>query len=109
MNGARCHISKDTQDWLDENGINYISYGGKPLQYPNGYPPNSLDLNSIENVFSYWHNEVIKKNPKNTTQLIQTIKQEWNKIPMRVVRNCIKRLPKVMEWIKTNNGKFYNE
>ena len=96
MDGTCCHISKDTQYWLEENHINCVPYGGKPIQIPCGYPPNSLDLNPIENVFAYCHDHVVKRNPKNTSKLIEIVKQEWNKIPLTVIRNCIKHLHTVM-------------
>ena len=65
MDGARCHISKKTQNWLVENKMNIIPYGGKPLETTNGYPPNSPDLNPIENVFGYWDSQVKKHDPQN--------------------------------------------
>ena len=64
MDGARCHISKKTQNWLVENKMNIIPYGGKPLETTNGYPPNSPDLNPIENVFGYWDSQVKKHEHK---------------------------------------------
>ena len=109
MDGARCHISKDTQDWLDENSIKCIPYGRKPIQTPNGHPPNSPDLNPIENIFAYWHERVAKRNPKMIAQLIEIVKDEWNKIPLSVIRNCIKHLSKVMKWVEENNGNYYRE
>ena len=86
-----------------------MKYGGKPNKIVNGYPPSSPDLNPIENIFSVWDHNVKKRNPKNVNELIEIVKQEWSKISLTIIRNCIKRLPKVMEWVDTNNGIFYNE
>ena len=66
------------------------------------------DLNPIENVFAYCHDHVVKRNPKNTSKLIEIVKQEWNKIPLTVIRNCIKHLHKVMLWVDAHNGDYYD-
>ena len=107
MDGARCHTSEETICWLDENNIQYIPFGGLPSQTLDGYPPNSPDLNPIENVFSYWQTQVSNEMLK-ITELIKFVKEEWDHIPLYVIQNCIKRLPKVMEYVYEHNGEYYN-
>ena len=109
MDGARYHTSSEIQLWLDDNNINYIPYGGKPIEILNGYPPNSPDLNPIENVFAYWDAKVANLEPKNIEELIKIIKEEWSKIPLKILRNCIKKLPEVMKWVDDHNGLFYKK
>ena len=68
--------------------------------------PNSPDMNPIENVF-----ELASSNlqAKSTTyeQLISVCKEEWNSISLEMIRNCINRLPKVMQWVSEHDGEFY--
>ena len=66
---------------------------------PNEYLPNSPDMNPIELVFGYWHSKVTSRNPRNIDELISICKEEWNAIPLKVVRNSIKRVIKVMKWV----------
>ena len=109
MDGARCHFSKKTCDWLKNNRINVMNFGGNPIRALNGYPPNSPDLNPIEIIFSYWNSQVLKHNSKTVRELIDTVKNEWTKIQLSFIRKCINRLRKVMEWVDIHNGDFYNE
>ena len=37
--------------FLEENQINYYGFGGNPINYECGYPPNSPDMNPIELIF----------------------------------------------------------
>ena len=65
-------------------------------------------MNPIENIFGYWHSQVTKHEAQNLEQLIFICRQEWNKISLKMIRNSIKRLLKVMQWVENHNGEFYN-
>lgn len=69
MDGATCHTSDDTQNWMKENNINFVPFAGHPVYAKNGYPPNSPDLNPIENIFGIWQTHVNRRNPKNISEL----------------------------------------
>ena len=100
----RCHTSNDTRNGLDENKINCIPYGGKPVKLLNGYPSNLPDINPIEHVFPYWDKKVTQRDPQNIDEFINIVKQEWDAIPINIVRNCIERLSKAM---KMNINSYY--
>ena len=55
---------------MDENKIDYIPCGGVPINENNEYPPNSPDMNPIENVFGYWQSQILHQNPQNMEELI---------------------------------------
>lgn len=44
-------------------------------------PAQSPDLNPIENIWVFLKRRVAKRNPKNKRELVQFIKEEWEKIP----------------------------
>ena len=52
MDGARCHFSKKTCDWLKNNRINVMNFGRNSIRALNGYPLNSFNLNLIKTIFS---------------------------------------------------------
>ena len=60
------HKSKIVQQWLHNNGVNCIDF-----------PPYSPDLNPIENLFSILKRRVEKRRARNTTELEQHLKEEW--------------------------------
>ena len=80
---------------MDDKKINYVPYGGKPVETLNGYPPNSPDLNPIENVFSYWDKQVSERKPQNIDELIKIVKGKWpifHKILFEIVFNVYLKL-----------------
>ena len=54
MDNARGHISADFRDFLSNEGLRSIGFACKPVNSYENFPSNSSDLNTIENVFSYW-------------------------------------------------------
>ena len=62
------------KQWMNDNKIDYIPSGGSPVNAPNGYPPNSPNMNPIENVFGYWQSQISGKNPQNIEQLMSICK-----------------------------------
>jgi transposase len=108
MDGAPCHTSKQTTEWMQENGVSFIKSAGARVQQEFGYPPSSPDLNPIELVFGYWSSKVNQSEPRTVNQLISTAKTEWNKIPQKMIQNTIGRLPEVMNWISNNHGRYYH-
>ena len=69
QDNAPCHTAKRSKEFFKENGINLMSW-----------PPNSPDLNPIENLWYILKERVAKKNPKNAVQLESSIKEEWEKL-----------------------------
>lgn len=85
------HTSKKTREWLELNNVSW---------WPT--PPESPDLNPIENV---WHQmkEHIRKRVKPTTkdELIEGLKEAWELITVdlcnRYINHMYKVMPKVVE------------
>lgn len=66
---APCHRAKKVQEWLQNNGINRISWPGQ-----------SPDLNPIENLWSKVAYEIEKQRPVTKTELIEALIKAWNHI-----------------------------
>ena len=66
-------------------------------------------MNPIENVFGYWQSQILHQNPQNMEELITVCRKEWEVISLKVIRNSISRLVKIMKWVYEHGGKFYYE
>ena len=73
------------------------------------WPPNSPDLNPIENIWAVLKSRVAERNPANKAQLIEIIKEEWANIPQRTIQNTIKSLTSRLETIVKNKGGYTNK
>ncbi len=58
---APCHTSREMRDFIESEELRFFPPGSKNLDIPHGYPPNSPDINIIENIFGYWSDQVILK------------------------------------------------
>ena len=88
------HTSKRAQRWIESNNINWWKT-----------PPESPDLNPIENV---WHElkehlrRVVK--PKTKDQLISGINEFWQTVDVTKCRKYIRHLRKVVPKVIESNG-----
>jgi DDE superfamily endonuclease len=77
---ATCHVSGYTTLWRERHGIDRTDW-----------PPNSPDLNPIENLWDHLGRQIRKRTPLPTSlpALTAALQEEWAKIPLDVVRNLI--------------------
>ena len=75
QDGAPAHAAKATQAWCKKNLPNFIEKTCRP--------PNSPDINPVENLWSIM-DEVVYKDPtpKTMKDLKKRLKQAWKKIPL---------------------------
>lgn len=62
------------------------------LRTLNNYPSNSPDLNPIENVWSFWKDKIRARNPQTLEELEDYAYEEWARIPLDYLRNCIRSM-----------------
>ncbi|GFV87547.1 transposable element Tcb2 transposase [Trichonephila clavipes] len=70
------------------------------------WPGNSLDMNTIENVWEFMKREVDKDVITNKTQLLERIIQVWNHRPQmqETVQSCIDSMPRIIEALIAAKG-----
>lgn len=91
QDNAKPHTSRVTTAWFRRNRI-------KPMQWP----ANSPDLSPIENIWRYLKRKINQRRPKNVKQLEQYLKEEWNRVPVDLVRKQVNSMPRrlaaVIKW-----------
>ena len=105
--GAACHWSKETRNYLLSENIRNFKFSGYPINDANGFPPNSQDLHPIEYIFGILDSRVKKRHPETIENLIKIIKEEWNLITLEEIRQCYRHLDKVSKYVINNNGNSY--
>lgn len=94
QDNATCHSSKMTKKWLSEQNIKTIVW-----------PPNSPDLNIIENVWSILKRAVSKRQTEifDKDSLFRIVEEEFNKISLDYIRGLYKSLPRRLKTLKEFN------
>ena len=95
QDNAPCHKAYSVKQWLGANSIRMLDH-----------PPQSPDLNPIENVWGIIKKSLEKKKSKNKIDLTQNIKESWNKISKEICANCIDHLIKTLSKVIEKEGKF---
>nr|pir transposase - fruit fly (Drosophila melanogaster) transposon element S [Drosophila melanogaster] len=68
-------------------------------------PPQSPDLNPIENLWAYLKKKVAKRGPKTRQQLMAAIIEEWEKIPLEYdLKKLIHSMKKRLQLVAKANG-----
>ena len=92
--GAPVHRSKLAQQWR-------IAYGIEKMEWP----PNSPDLNPIENLWKLVKDLLRHHNrPRNKQEMMQTIEAVWNEVSMEKLQTLIASMPKRIEAVIATQG-----
>ena len=93
QDGATCHTSSLTMDYLQD----YVDL-------VENWPPNSPDLNVIENLWSIVKRRVEEIQPQSIQELIQTVFEIWEAIPDDLIRKLIDSMDDRMQKVVRLNG-----
>ena len=100
QDGAKAHTATLTLEWLEDHQVTYWG--------PQVWPPNSPDLNPIENLWSILEERVkdLDSNPRNITELEEVLKQAWKKIKLETLENLIFSMPDRIKDVIKNKGHY---
>jgi len=88
------HTSIKALSFLFEKNIKCISW----------WPPNSPDLNPIENLWKYVKDKLKKEKFTTTEDFKNKIKDIWINIPYKIIYNLINSMPNRIDQVIKNNG-----
>ena len=90
QDNAPCHKAKVVMSYLSEQDFEIMDW-----------PPQSPDLNPIENLWKTLEVKVMERNPTNTEDLWVKLQEEWSKISsedcQELIRSCSRRCAAVIE------------
>lgn len=80
QDSAPCHTAKATKDYMESKGLHIMDW-----------PPQSPDLNPIENIWGIMKQNISKRRHKVTTlpQMEQAVKEEWDNITQEEIQKVI--------------------
>lgn len=76
MDNAPAHTAKSTKQYIRANGIPVV----------NGWPPNSPDLNPIENAWAWVKRRVYAQHHNNLEELWDAVQRHWEALPEAMCR-----------------------
>ncbi|MBW0489182.1 hypothetical protein O181_028897 [Austropuccinia psidii MF-1] len=92
--GAPIHTAMVSQQWHDEHQIHKLNW-----------PPNSPDLNPIENLwFKMKHIITHLFNPKTMDKLTAAVHAVWEDMPFDHLEALLQSLPRRMQMVVDQNG-----
>ncbi|MBW0497129.1 hypothetical protein O181_036844 [Austropuccinia psidii MF-1] len=93
-NGAPIHMAMVSQQWHNEHNIHKLNW-----------PPNSPDLNPIENLwFKMKHITTHLFNPKTVDELTAVVHAVWEDMPFDNLEALLKSFPRRMKMVVDQNG-----
>lgn len=87
------HSSKVVKSWFAENRVTVMEW-----------PPQSPDLNPIENLWEIVNQKIDRENCTSSTILFQRLEDAWKSIPTSVIDNLIASMPRRCQAVINNNG-----
>lgn len=87
------HTSKLIKEWFLEKNIALVEW-----------PSQSPDLNPIEHLWEILDRQIRVKKIKNKIELMETIRSEWNKIPLDTLQKLVDSMPKRCQAVLDANG-----
>lgn len=82
MDNAPAHSARDTKEYIRVNGIPVV----------NGWPPNSPDLNPIENAWAWCKRRVYAKHHNSLGELWEAVQEAWRALPDHMCKNLMMSL-----------------
>jgi hypothetical protein len=105
QDGAGCHRAKKVTKWLRDElpGVWTPSVQISETSVAK-WPSNSPDLNPIENLWNFFQDAVVEKNPRTTEEFKKVIQDVWWEIPQDYIRNLYHSMPHRLAAVIANEG-----
>jgi transposase len=87
------HTARVTREWLLYNAHGLLET-----------PPQSPDINPIENLWSLWKKKNKKCKYSSRQMLIENLKKEWDRIGKEVTANLVNSMPRKLQAIIDAKG-----
>lgn len=94
QDNAPCHTAKLVTKWVSNKSIPLIT----------DWPPQSPDLNPIENLWDHVDRELSKLHCTSRAELWKSIKQIWEAIPLRLIKKLVLSIPNRLDSVIENKG-----
>ena len=99
QDGARCHTSKSTEDWLETHLPEHWTFTPK-----GGWSPNSPDLSIIENIWAMLQDRVVEDLAFTEDKLVESVERAWWAIPQDQIQRLYNDIPRRIEALIDNDG-----
>ena len=93
QDNAPKHRAKNTLNWLKNNNIEIIDW-----------PPQSPDLNPIENLWKIVKTEINKLKLKKKDEIQEQLNKSWNSIDLAKCKSLVVSMPKRIDEVLANKG-----
>lgn len=96
LDNAPAHAKGGTPEFLAAKGVSVLPH----------WPPNSPDLNPIENVWGTIKPQVYRQEYYTLEQLKAVVLREWAALPLPMLRNLMLSMPKRVDKVLRNRGAY---
>lgn len=99
QDNATCHTARSVRAWFEEHQDEFTVLP---------WPPNSPDLNPIENLWDHLDRVVraMDPQPRNLAQLATTLESAWLHIPVSTFQNLTDSLPTRLAAVRAAKGGY---
>lgn len=87
------HTSAAATRWREENQVNRMVW-----------PPQSPDLNPIENLWKVLKANVANQHPQNKDALVNSIRRSWKRLPRALAKALVDSMPRRVAQVQEVNG-----